>query len=371
MSRIWRWAVVGSSLAALIALPAVIAARPAAHSDISAPALLVAIQRSATNPYSGYAESAGGLDLPVTSQLNSIADLFGGDSQMRVWWRDPTQWRVDTITATGESDIHHVGAANWTWDYQSQHATLVLESTPRAVRLPEGPDLVPATLARRLLSEATPAEVTRLPSARIAGQSVPGMRMRPADPISTIDEVDVWAQAHTGLALRVDVRASGHSVLSTQFLDFSPRPPPTSAIPFGPPAGSHQTISDDPDLVAFIDRLGRARAPASLAGIARNPLLAANGTIGVYGRGVTEFAATPLFGRTARSLRRQLAATPGGTTSAVGQALQIGPLSLVLTPEIAIGSDPDGDPGTAWLLTGTVTPQTLETAARQLLAGAR
>ena len=191
MSRIWRWAVVGSSLAALIALPAVIAARPAAHSDISAPALLVAIQRSATNPYSGYAESAGGLDLPVTSQLNSIADLFGGDSQMRVWWRDPTQWRVDTITATGESDIHHVGAANWTWDYQSQHATLVLESTPRAVRLPEGPDLVPATLARRLLSEATPAEVTRLPSARIAGQSVPGMRMRPADPISTIDEVDV------------------------------------------------------------------------------------------------------------------------------------------------------------------------------------
>jgi hypothetical protein len=195
--------------------------------------------------------------------------------------------------------------------------------------------------------------------------------MRPSDPLSTIDEVDVWAQANTGVALRVDIRAAGHSVLSTQFLDFSSGTPPPSAIPFSPPAGSHQSISDDPDLVAFIDRLGRAKAPASLAGIARNQLLAATGTIGVYGRGVTEFAATPLFGRTARSLRRQLAATPGVTTSATGQALQIGPLSLVLTPELAVASDPDGDLGTAWLLSGTVTPRTLQAAAGQLLAGAR
>jgi len=371
MTRTWRWAVVGFGIAALVALPPTIAARPAGHSDISASALLVAIQRSATAPYSGYAESSGGLGLPVTNQFNSIADLLGGDQQMRVWWHDPTQWRVDTITAAGESDIHQSGVTNWTWDYQSQRATLLLERAPRAVRLPEAPDLVPATLARRLLNEATPTEVTRLPSARIAGQSVPGIRMRPSDRMSTIDEVDVWAQAQTGLALRVNIRASGDNVLSSQFLDFSPDPPPTSAIEFSPPAGSHQSVSDDPDLVAFIDRLGRARAPVSLAGIARNPLVAANGAIGVYGHGVTEFAATPLFGRTARSLRRQVAATPGVTTSAAGQALQIGPLSLVLTPEIAIGSDPDGDPGTAWLLTGTVTPQTLATAARQLLAGAR
>jgi outer membrane lipoprotein-sorting protein len=371
MTRRWRWLVVALGVALLASLPAAIAALPTGRNAATARAMLTAIQDSASATYSGYAEASGGLALPVTSQFNSIADLFGGQSQLRVWWGGPRRWRVDTITAAGESDVHQDGDQLWTWDYQSQQATVQLLDTPAAVRLPEAGDLEPAGLARRLLSEATAAEVSRLPVRRIAGRNVPGLRLRPADRQSTIDSVDVWADPGTGVALRVEVLSAGQNVLSSQFLDFSSTAPTPQVIAFTPPDGPSQAQTARPDLIQFIDQLGNGQPPAQLAGLDRNVQLAADGTVGVYGRGVTEFAAIPLFGRTAFSLRRQLGTTLGVSTTSSGQSLSVGPLSLVLTPELPFATDPDGDIGTAWLLTGTVSLATLDTAATQLVGGAR
>jgi hypothetical protein len=325
---------------------------------------LARIQASGNVAYSGYAESTGGLGLPVSSQFSSIADLFGGTTQMRVWSRDRTDWRVDAVSLTGESDVHEIGTSIWTWGYESNEATLILEPQPPAVRLPVAGDLLPTTLARRLLSEATSSEVHRIGDLRIAGRDAAGLRLVPGDAVSTIDHVDVWADPSDGLALRVDVSGAGSTVVSTRFLDLSTATPPAADVGFTPAPATQRRVTGDVDIASFINRLGLAKPPASLAGFARNAAAPNLGSVGVYGRGVAEFAAAPLFGRTAGSLRRQLSTTVGVTTSAVGQSVTIGPLSLVLTPDTP-GNGPGQ--GLEWLLVGTVSQRVLTAAAAQLL----
>src|ERR1700761_1878400 len=104
MTRSRRWAVVAALVAVLVALPTVVGLIPAGSSSVTAAELLGKIQNSGRVEFSGYGEATGGLALPVTDQFNSIADLFGGTTQLRAWWRGPDDWRVDTIDATGEDD---------------------------------------------------------------------------------------------------------------------------------------------------------------------------------------------------------------------------------------------------------------------------
>jgi len=357
MVSVRRWAVVASGVAVLIALPAAIAALPARQSSISAGDLLARIKGSSHTSYSGYAESFGGLSLPVTRQFGTVADLFGQTTQLRAWYRGPTDFRVDTITLAGESDIHAGATGTWTWDYEDNQATWTGGAIAPAVRLPASGDLLPTNLGRRLLSEATANEVGRLASRRIAGHSAPGLRLTPHTPGSTIDHVDVWADQQSGLPLRVDVYGSGTTVMSSRFLDFSTHQPSRHDTAFVPPPGARVRTLDDLDIAAEIDQLGEATPPPSLAGMARNPTLPSFGAIGVYGSGVTELVAVPLPDRVAFSLQRQLEST--AVKGKHGLTLAIGPLSLLLTT-------PDPNTGASWLLTGTLTSGTLDQAAAEL-----
>ena len=344
-------------VAVLVALPAAIAAWPVSQSRISAADLLARIRGSANVPYSGYAESFGGLSLPVTRQFSTVTDLFGQTTQMRAWYRGGKDWRVDTITAAGETDVHAGPTGTWSWSFENNRATWTAGAVDPAVRLPTAADLLPTNLARRLLSEAAPAQVRRLDNRRIAGRSAPGLRLTPDVAGSTIQRVDVWADQRTGLPLRVDVYGSGTNVMSSRFLDFSTGRPSEHDTAFSPPPTARVETLGEPDIAAEIDQFGDATAPAVLAGVRRNPQLPSFGAIGVYGSGVTEFAAAPLPGRTAFSLQRQLKGTAVKTK--YGMSVTIGPLSLLLT-------DPDL-PGRSWLLTGTVTPNLLGAAAAQLV----
>jgi len=358
---IWRWLVIASGVLVLVALPVVISAWPAHQSSIGAGELLDRIRASGSVSYSGFAESSGGLALPVTRRLSGVGDLLGGTTQLRVWWRDQRTWRVDTIGVAGETDVHVWPRGTWTWNYESNRAVWSgsrggPDDQP-AVRLPESGDLLPTNLARRLLSQARPGEVSRLPSKRVAGRSAPGLRLRPAASQSTIEHVDVWADAGTGIALRVDVVGKGSSatVVTTSFLDVSVGTPAQRDIDFRPPRGADVRIEDDPDLATAIDRFQGVIPPGRLAGLARNPDLPLFGSIGVYGSGVTELAAVPLPDRVAFSLADQLDGVARKTKA--GLVMSVGPLSLLLTRFV--------DEGT-WLLTGTVTTSTLVTAAEQM-----
>jgi hypothetical protein len=357
MLSVRRWAVVVGGVGVLAALPAAIGALPVHQSAIGAAQLLARIRGSADVPYQGYAESTGGLALPVTQQFQDVANLFGETTQLRAWYRGPRDWRVDTITVAGESDVNATPSGTWTWSYETNRATWTSGARPPDARLPIAADALPTNLAQRLLSEAAAGQVSRLPTKRIAGRSAPGLRFVPHEPGSTIDHIDVWADARTGLPLRVDVHGSGTTVLSTRFLDFSTHQPPASDTAFVPPATAQIQTLDAPDIAAEIDQFGGVTPPPSLAGLARNPALPSFGAIGIYGSGVTELVAVPLPDQVAFSLYRQL--DNSAVTNKYGLALSIGPLSMLLTePAVSGGS---------WLLTGTVTAELLNRAASELV----
>ena len=126
-----RWGIVAALAAVLVATPPLIGALPASDAEVSAAELRAAVLGSAHVGFSGYAESAGGLLLPATDQLTTVAELFSDRTEMRVWWRGPTDHRVDVITAAGETSTHHDECGTWTWEYERATATRA-ESTPFA-----------------------------------------------------------------------------------------------------------------------------------------------------------------------------------------------------------------------------------------------
>ena len=376
MRRVWRWVVVVAGTAVVVALPFAVHLVPVGHSSIDAATLLARIQHSADVQYSGYAESTGKLALPVTDRFNSVNDLFGGTTQLRVWWRATDDWRVDSISAAGETDLHADRTGTWTWDYESNTAIRTADavaevdgsprsersgaatSAPPVVRLPRSADLLPATLARRLLSQASAAQVTRLGDARVAGHDAAGLRVHTADARSTIDHVDVWAVPGVGLPVRVEVYGRGDSVavLGSALLDLSLAAPTPSDTAFHPAATANVRSGEQGDILTAIEQFGRNAPPPQLAGLDRQHLDL--GAIGVYGRGVTMLVAIPLPDRLAGSLADDLAGTPGVPATDAAISIGVGPLNLLLSVP--------GLDGARWLLIGTVTAATLTTAAEQL-----
>lgn len=354
----WRWAAVALGVTALVALPPAVAALPARGSAASATDLLAAVRASASVGHSGYAESVGGLRLPLTEDFTALTSLLGDRSRIRVWWRGEQDWRVDTVQTTGEAGLYRDADGVWSWDFEQDQTIRTSEPT---VRLPRVADVEPATLARRLLSEARDADVSRLPARRIAGRDAPGLRLRPSDPGTTIDRVDVWVDEDTGLGLRVEVYGAGtdRPVLETAFLDLSTDTPPPAATRFTPPDPLTVRGEINTDLAAAINVFSPVIPPTELAGLPSRAAVEGLGSVGTYGSGLTLLVAVPLPGRISRPLRDQLATTPGATDTPAGVRLAVGPLSLLLT---------DSRDRRSWLLTGTVTATTLDRAAAELAA---
>jgi len=362
--RGWRWALVALGLAVLLALPAVVAALPAGDDDVSAADLRARVVASADVGFSGYAISTGGLTLPVSDALTGVADLLSDQTSLRAWYRGADDWRVDVVTATGETGTHRDATGTWTWDYADQRAS---RGDDPPLALPSAPDLLPSALGRRLLSEATDDELTRTAPARVAGVDALGLRYTPADEAASVSAVDVWVDPGTGLPLRVVVRGAGTSVpaLDTRFLDLDLQAPAAATTAFDPPPGADVTADQD---LRDIDlgRQERADLPGTLAGLDRRAFDGVPDQVGAYGSGITVLAVSALPGRAAGSLRDQLARTPGAVVDELGVRIASGPLSLM----VAGTSTRDGGSGT-YLLAGTVTLDALATAARQIQEAAQ
>ncbi|MGY1832204.1 transcriptional regulator [Geodermatophilus sp. SYSU D01180] len=356
--RARRWTVVVGLVAVLASLPALVGALPADDADVPAADLREAVLASDTVGFSGYAVSAGGLALPVGDQLPAVADLLSDRTALRVWWRGPEEHRVDVVSATGETGVHADVGGTWTWEYESATAT---RTAPAPLTLPAPPDLVPATLGRRLLSEAADGELSRIGARRVAGRDALGLRLVPAAPAASVARVDVWADAGTGLPLAVEVVADGASVpaLDTRFLDLDLTVPPAGVVAFVPPADVRARAGQDTEgLLREADRrLRLVPLPRELAGLPRRELAGAPEVIGVYGRGVTLLAVAPVPGRLAAAVRSALAAAPDAVRDERGTRVAVGPLGLMLLDTPGSGT---------YLLTGTVTLDALAAAAAGL-----
>lgn len=357
MRTIHRWGVVALTVAALAALPWAVGHRPVSSASTSAATVLERIQHSAARAYSGYAEADGGLGLPVSGQFDSVTELLGGHTELRIWFRGADDSRVDTITAFGESDVHTDAAGAWTWNYERSRATRVQTDDPE-VRLPDTADALPSELGRRLLSQAQASEVQRLPVARIAGIDAVGIRLHPSQSVTSVDHVDVWADPVTGVPLRVEVFGQGASTpaMSTSFLDFSRSRPTAQVVSFVAPDRSRVSRSRGFDIASATNEFSDVEVPATLAGLSR--VQHDIGSVGVYGRGVTQLVAAPLWDGLANQLSDQLRAA-GATEKGKAQSFTVGPVSALLV---------NSDTGRSWLFTGTVTPATLLKAASEITA---
>jgi outer membrane lipoprotein-sorting protein len=365
VARVWgwrqraagRWSLVVGLVAVLAALPAVIRGLPAEDSRASAAELRAAALASSGVGYSGYAQSAGRLALPVSARLTSVADLFSDRTTMRVWWRGPEENRVDVLTAGGETGVHRDRDGTWTWNYEADEAT---RGNVAPLALPAPPDLLPTTLGRRLLSEAADEELSRLGAQRIAGRDALGLRLVPSAPAASVARVDVWVDSATGLPLRVQVfgQDARTAALDTRFLDLDPRTPPASVVAFTPPADADVSTDRGSDLLDEAGRrLTRVNLPETLAGMPRRSLAGAPAAVGLYGRGITLLAVVPVPERLAGDLRRAASASPQAVADPLGIRLAAGPLGIMV-----VGA-PDGP---SYVLTGTVTLAALADAARRL-----
>jgi len=352
-----RWAAVGALVAVLVSLPAVVGALPVSHADVPAAELRAAVLASDSVGFSGYAESAGGLALPVTDQLTSVADPFSDRTTMRVWWRGPADHRVDVVTPAGETGVHRDVAGSWTWEYERATATRT-EAAP--LELPAAPDLLPPSLGRRLLSEAADAELSRIGARRVAGRDALGLRLVPAEPAASVRRVDIWVDGDSGLPLQVEVVAEGtdRPALDTRFLDLDLARPPAEVTAFRPPPGATVREGRQAEVLREAgDRVRPVALPAELAGLPRRALDGAPRGIGLYGSGVTLLAVAPVPEGLADALDDTLAQSPDAVIDDAGARIAAGPVGLLLVEPPGRGP---------YVLTGTVTLDALVIAAGQL-----
>lgn len=360
----WRWGAVGAGVLALAALPALLGAVPAgADRPESATALLTRIRASATVPFQGYAEASGNLAIPDVPQLGDLPALLGGSTRLRAWYDGRSRWRVDTIKEIGEDGAYTATSGTWLWEFDPGRATLLAGDPP--VRLPRAADLLPADLGRRLAAAARPDELTRLPARRVAGRTALGLRITPTQPDTTVGRVDLWADADTGLPVRVELTARGTTTpaLTSGFQDLELTRPDPAITAFTPPAGVPVATTAAPDITALIDRFAPYTLPDRLAGQSRREVVSGVPRgVATYGDGYALFAVLPLTNDVARDVLRRLSAEPatpltlGGLSDFEGSAI-----STPLLNAVAFRAG-----RRYYLLAGLVDPKLLERAVAEL-----
>lgn len=357
MRPIHRWTVVAGVFLLLALTPLAGRAFPATDRPLSAAQLLSLVRDGYDAPYSGMVEARGRLGLPFQDRFTDVADLFGGQTRLRVWWRSSTDWRVDRLTDSGEVDLFHHQNVTTQWDYERARVSV---GTDPDIRLPRDSDLLPPRLAAFLLGDPDPDHLSRLAPRRIAGHDALGLRLGVDDPRSTIDHVDLWAEADTGTVLAVDVFAAGTvPVVTTSFTTFSDNLPSEDVTRFRAPEGVHRQFEPLLDFADAADQYAPLTPPDTLAGLVRSN--ARGRGVGAYGDGPVRLLAVPLQRRDAAVLSEQLYES-GAERVRGQQLLRVGPLGIMLT---AVHEPFEFQ----WLMTGTVTDDALRQAAADLAVG--
>ncbi len=292
--------------------------------------------------------------MPDVSDFGGVARLFGEDSDLRVWWHDPEHWRVDRTRSQGESDLIRSAGRVVRWSYESKRATTTRYSS---IRLPDESDVLPSSLAHRLLDGAKPDELSRLPARRVDGRSAAGLRFSPSDSRTTLDHLDLWLDEKSGLPLLAEVHADNTPLpaLTSQVSDLSRSTPSLDRTRFTFPAGIKVTTSYAIDDAAGANAFAPFEPPESMAGLPRRG--DQRGGVGVYGRGPTSLIVIPLRRRIGSQVYRELKKSPAAKTYDDGSiGLAVGPLGIRLR----------GSGRGLFLVTGFVTPATLSRASADL-----
>ena len=359
LRRQWRWVLVGTGVVALVALPAIVDALPAPSAEVDVSALTARILASADQPYHGYAEGRGAMRLPELPGAADLSTLVSGTSRMRLWYESSDRWRTDLLYSGGERDRYRTPEGIWTWDSGTHGTTFLAGETQ--LRLPLPIDLTPPDLARRILDAAEPEEISALPARTVAGHEAVGLRIVPRTDVSTIAKVDLWADAATGLPLRVEVTADGRDnpSVETGFLDLTIEAPDPDLVTFEPPPGSvtSDQETDAVDFVQAIELYSATKLPDTLAGLPRRTTLPSGAA--TYGEGFDVVGVLALPEQFVSDTLRALPSSkrPWGHTAAVVSTPLVNGLLFA-------------EKGTAYIVGGPVTMKELDRVAADIVANA-
>jgi hypothetical protein len=363
-----RWAVVLGGVVLLAVLP--VAASAVTDRTLTlqadgvpeAPDVVRRVLASADVPHTGLARTRGTLGLPQLPRLEDIASSLGAVTTARVWWSDPAAWRVDVLSRTGERDAYGTGSGLVLWDYEDDSLTDVVSDGAR-LRPPRADDLLPPQLARRLLAGLGPDDrVTVLPEVRrIAGVAARDLRVVPGDRRGSVARLDVWVEERTALPLALVVTdRRGLPALDARFLELSLDRPDRALL--DPPAAldAERDTRPEQDLLSRLERRRSRGLPSQLAGFgASEPIVPG---IRTYGSGLVRLTVVPIAsGLAEQSL--DAVREGGGTPTPVpgGEAV------LASRGVLSVGVVRSTDGRRAYLIGGSVVPEVVLTAARQLV----
>ncbi len=361
-----RWLLVAAGALALAGAAPALDALPGAldrgaADRTGAAGLRRRILAGAAQPWVGLAEATGRIALPDLPALESTTALFTGVTRVRGFVAGPDRWRADELTPVGERDTYRLDGRELVWDFGFDQLT-ELTGDP-ALRLPRGADLLPPELGRRLLGRAPDDPVSPLPGRRVAGRACAGLRLTPRDPDTTVGRVDVWADAATGLPLRVEVAPRADPavpLLVSELLDVDLRAPDDAALTLPRPPGSGTVRAAANDLGGALRVLDAPAPPSRLAGRPRVPLAGDElPGVGVYGAGLAGFVLVPVSrGIAGRVLDGAGAA--GGVPVEVPRGRAVRVATPLLSLAVRSGR------GGGVLLVGSVGPDVLERAVVEL-----
>ena len=351
----WRWLVVGSVVAVLVALPGLVGAVPGRDRPVGAGELLGKVLASERVVYQGYAEARAGLGLPDVPRAGRVVALLGETTRMRAFVAGPELWRVDELTPIGERDLYQADGGTLLWDSGERRAVASAGEPP--VRFARPADLLPPELGRRVAAAAGAGEVTRLGARRVAGVHALGLRVLPRSAGTTVGRVDLWADPGSGLPVRVELTARGGTapILTSAFLDLRLGAPDPDQVRFTAPADADLESDEAPDLARAIDRFSPYVLPDPLAGRARRTSVSSAAS--TYGRGfelVAVLAFPASFSPRTRDFLEKVPIRRGPW----------GEASVLATP-LLNGMVFERD-GVAYALAGTVTQPVLDRVAAEL-----
>ena len=377
LSRRARWAVpagavvvVGGVLAG--SMISVAQAAPSLPSRTPAQLLASLAGQASMPPLTGTVVETSSLGLPSlpgTDNPTSVSSLLTGSHTVRIWYADPTHFRVAVPQNMSESDLIRNGSNAWLWESTKNtvtHLTVPADAGKAAARAhakkmavkpSSAPPMTPQQAANEVLAKVGPTTTVGVDTnVYVAGEAAYQLVLAPKSPSSLIGQIRIAVDGTRDVPLRVQVFAKGAKSPAVQigFTSISFVTPAAANFAFSPPAGAtvqQQPLGGGTKHTGGGSSLGSAYTvgtgwlavadlPSSVLSSVTGPKAPASSGSGLSGD------TGPIIGALLKS------ATPVSGSWGSGRLLKTSLLSMLIT-------------NNGRVLVGAVTPQVLYQAAAQ------
>ena len=257
LSRGARWAVpagvvvvVGGALGG--AMISVASAAPSLPARTPAQLLASVAEQTSTPPLTGTVVETSSLGLPSlpgTNNPTSLSSLLTGSHTIRIWYSDPTHFRVSVPQNMSESDLIRNGSNAWLWestDNTVTHLAIPAQAkvghAKKLIHKPSSaPPMTPQQAADEILAKVgATTTVSSDTNVTVAGQAAYQLVLAPKSASSLIGQIRIAIDGANDVPLRLQVFAKGSQTAAVQigFTSLSFVKPAAANFAFSPPAGA-------------------------------------------------------------------------------------------------------------------------------------